>query len=120
MNQTRLKIAGFDMQKILVTTILDLPQTKLKRILDKNKTVRYSGRGYTGISQLYQRARSNDTLYYLQIVNNIEVLRGKLKAGLVWKVYNLPQSVATKEPYFVGDVDAKFKMQLDIGIKKNI
>ena len=54
-------------------------------------------------------------------VDDIEALKLKLKAVPSMEGLELASSVSTKEPYFVGDVDAKFKIAaLDIGIKKNI
>jgi len=52
---------------------------------------------------------------------DIEVLKEKLKAIPGMKGLELASQVSTKEPYFVGEENATYKISaLDIGIKKNI
>jgi carbamoyl-phosphate synthase small subunit len=54
-------------------------------------------------------------------VTNIEALKKQLEEVPCMKGLELASSVSTKEPYFYGKEDAKFKISaLDIGIKKNI
>lgn len=52
---------------------------------------------------------------------DIEALKAKLAAVPDMKGLELSSKVSTKEPYFVGNPDAKYKISaLDLGIKKNI
>ena len=54
-------------------------------------------------------------------VDNIEELKIRLKDTPNMEGLELASKVSTKEPYFVGDEKAKYKIAtLDIGIKKNI
>ncbi|WP_299102650.1 glutamine-hydrolyzing carbamoyl-phosphate synthase small subunit [uncultured Winogradskyella sp.] len=54
-------------------------------------------------------------------VDNIEGLKKQLADLPSMKGLELASKVSTKEPYFVGDENAKYKIAaLDIGIKKNI
>ncbi|MDP5230358.1 MAG: glutamine-hydrolyzing carbamoyl-phosphate synthase small subunit [Cellulophaga sp.] len=54
-------------------------------------------------------------------VDKLDELKERLKAIPSMVGLELASSVSTKEPYFVGDANAKFKISaLDIGIKKNI
>jgi carbamoyl-phosphate synthase small subunit len=54
-------------------------------------------------------------------VDNIEGLKKQLDAVPGMKGLELASKVSTKQPYYYGDTNAKFKIAaLDIGIKKNI
>lgn len=54
-------------------------------------------------------------------VDEVEALKKELAAIPSMKGLELASKVSTKEPYFVGEEDAEFKVAaLDIGIKKNI
>ena len=54
-------------------------------------------------------------------VENIDNLKKKLEAIPNMKGMELASKVSTKEPYFIGDENATYKIAaLDIGIKKNI
>jgi carbamoyl-phosphate synthase small subunit len=54
-------------------------------------------------------------------IENIEELKQRLSEVPSMEGLELASKVSTKEPYFVGDEDATFKIAaLDIGIKKNI
>tara|TARA_R110000796_G_scaffold67449_3_gene154705 strand:+ start:17998 stop:19110 length:1113 start_codon:yes stop_codon:yes gene_type:complete len=54
-------------------------------------------------------------------VDNIEGLKEQLKSVPSMEGLELASKVSTKEPYFYGDENAKYKISaLDIGIKKNI
>ncbi|WP_282032153.1 glutamine-hydrolyzing carbamoyl-phosphate synthase small subunit [Winogradskyella eximia] len=54
-------------------------------------------------------------------VDNLESLKKQLAELPSMKGLELASKVSTKEPYFVGDENAKYKIAaLDIGIKKNI
>ncbi len=54
-------------------------------------------------------------------VDEVETLKKELAAIPSMKGLELASKVSTKEPYFVGEEDAEFKVAaLDIGIKKNI
>ncbi len=54
-------------------------------------------------------------------VDNIDGLKAKLKEVPSMEGLELASKVSTKEPYFFGEEDAKYKISaLDIGIKKNI
>ena len=54
-------------------------------------------------------------------VDDIEGLKAKLKEVPSMEGLELASKVSTKEPYFFGDENAKYKIAaLDIGIKKNI
>jgi carbamoyl-phosphate synthase small subunit len=54
-------------------------------------------------------------------INDIDTLKKQLSKVPSMEGLELASKVSTKEPYFVGDENAKFKISvLDIGIKKNI
>ncbi|WP_298484209.1 glutamine-hydrolyzing carbamoyl-phosphate synthase small subunit [uncultured Maribacter sp.] len=54
-------------------------------------------------------------------VNNLEPIKEQLAKQPSMKGLELSSKVSTKEPYFYGDENAKYKISaLDIGIKKNI
>ena len=54
-------------------------------------------------------------------INRIDNLKNKLKDFPSMKGLELASKVSTKEPYFFGDSNSKFKIAaLDLGIKKNI
>jgi carbamoyl-phosphate synthase small subunit len=54
-------------------------------------------------------------------VDNIDVLKRKLAEVPSMEGLELSSKVSTKEPYYYGDENAKYKISaLDIGIKKNI
>jgi len=54
-------------------------------------------------------------------VDNIDALKEQLAAVPSMEGLELASKVSTKEPYFIGDENADFKISaLDIGIKKNI
>ncbi len=54
-------------------------------------------------------------------IDNLELLKEKLKDVPNMEGLELASKVSTKEPYFVGEESAKYKVAvLDIGIKKNI
>ena len=54
-------------------------------------------------------------------INNLDNLKAQLSKVPSMEGLELASKVSTKEPYFVGDENSKFKIAaLDIGIKKNI
>lgn len=54
-------------------------------------------------------------------IDNIEALKTKLKEAPSMKGLDLASVVSTKEPYYYGDENAKYKVSaLDLGIKTNI
>jgi len=114
------KIAGLICKNFSYDYSRPSADQSLKEFLDKNKLFAISDVDTRALVS-YIRDHGAMNAVITTDVNNIEVLKGKLKAVPSMEGLELASSVATKEPYFVGDVDAKFKIAaLDIGIKKNI
>ncbi len=92
----------------------------LKEFLDKNNLLAISD---VDTRALVSYIRDNGAMNAVisTDVANIEALKTQLKEVPSMEGLELASSVSTKEPYFYGKEDAKFKISaLDIGIKKNI
>jgi carbamoyl-phosphate synthase small subunit len=92
----------------------------LKEFLDKNNLFAISD---VDTRALVSYIRDNGAMNAIisTDVANIEALKKQLKKVPSMKGLELASSVSTKEPYFYGKEDAKYKISaLDIGIKKNI
>ena len=92
----------------------------LKDWFEKNKTVAISD---VDTRALVSYIRDNGAMNALisTDVENIEGLKKQLKETPNMEGLELASKVSTKEPYFVGDENATYKIAtLDIGVKKNI
>jgi carbamoyl-phosphate synthase small subunit len=92
----------------------------LKEFLDKNNLFAISD---VDTRALVSYIRDNGAMNAIisTDVANIEALKKQLKKVPSMEGLELASSVSTKEPYFYGKEDAKYKISaLDIGIKKNI
>lgn len=92
----------------------------LKDWFEKNKTVAISD---VDTRALVSYIRDNGAMNALisTEVDDIEELKSKLNNIPNMEGLELASKVSTKEPYYVGDENAKYKIAtLDIGVKKNI
>ncbi len=92
----------------------------LKDWFEKNKTVAISD---VDTRALVSYIRDNGAMNALisTEVDDIEELKRKLNSIPNMEGLELASKVSTKEPYYVGDENAKYKIAtLDIGVKKNI
>ncbi|WP_047416232.1 glutamine-hydrolyzing carbamoyl-phosphate synthase small subunit [Cellulophaga sp. Hel_I_12] len=114
------KIAGLICKNFSYDYSRPAADQSLKEFLDKNNLFAISDVDTRALVS-YIRDHGAMNAVISTDVNDIEALKLKLKAVPSMEGLELASSVSTKEPYFVGNVDAKFKIAaLDIGIKKNI
>ncbi|MDO6470179.1 glutamine-hydrolyzing carbamoyl-phosphate synthase small subunit [Maribacter sp. 1_MG-2023] len=115
-----IKISGLVCRNFSYEYSRPLADDSLQGFLDKNELFAISD---VDTRALVSYIRDNGAMNAVisTDVENIEELKNRLSKVPSMKGLELASKVSTKEPYFVGDENANFKIAvLDIGIKKNI
>jgi len=115
-----IKIAGLICRNFSFTHSRVDSDGNLKDWFIKNNTVAISG---VDTRALVSYIRDNGAMNALisTDVENIEALKKQLEETPNMEGLELASKVSTKEPYFIGNENAKYKIAaLDIGVKKNI
>lgn len=115
-----IKIAGLICRNFSYNYSRDLADDSLENFLNQNNLLAISDvdtRALVG----YIRDNGAQNAVISTDVENIELLKKQLAEVPQMKGLELASKVSTKEPYFFGDKNARYKISaLDIGIKKNI
>ena len=115
-----IKIAGLICRNFSYNYSRDLADDSLENFLNQNNLLAISDvdtRALVG----YIRDNGAQNAVISTDVENIELLKKQLAEVPQMKGLELASKVSTKEPYFFGDENARYKISaLDIGIKKNI
>ena len=115
-----IKIAGLICRNFSYNYSRDLTDDSLENFLNQNNLLAISDvdtRALVG----YIRDNGAQNAVISTDVENIELLKKQLAEVPQMKGLELASKVSTKEPYFFGDKNARYKISaLDIGIKKNI
>ncbi len=115
-----IKIAGLIVKNFSFDYSRDLADSSLQDFLEKNNLLAISD---VDTRALVSYIRDNGAMNAVisTEVDNIDSLKEQLAKVPDMNGLELASKVSTKEPYFVGDPNATYKISaLDIGIKKNI
>ncbi|MDB3976774.1 glutamine-hydrolyzing carbamoyl-phosphate synthase small subunit [Flavobacteriaceae bacterium] len=115
-----IKIAGLICRNFSYNYSRDLADDSLENFLNQNNLLAISDvdtRALVG----YIRDNGAQNAVISTDVENLELLKKQLAEVPQMKGLELASKISTKEPYFFGDKNARYKISaLDIGIKKNI